>query len=326
MSSDGAIFTHRALRFLERLRLHDRVSATWLAEAEEISKPTARRVINRLRDEYGAPIRWSTRRQSFVLDDQGWRFPPAALATGDEKAALFIAAGLARAVADPELRGCLERAQRRLGETLGLDDATTRRMAAAYTVERTDQVPPGLPVLLPVLRAIAARRRLRFCYSSPWSPAPPRQREVTPLHVRQLDGALYLLALEDGAPTTFHLAFTTDVEAGEETAPPPTAEVRRWRQSFGVWCGPGALEVVIQIAAPAARYYALQIWHPDQVDTVDDDGTLTRRIQAHGAPELRRRLLSLGASLTWVEPASIRDAVRREALALAHRLDRPAPP
>lgn len=326
MSSDGAIFVRRALLLLDRLRAGLQTTARWLAEVEEISEPTARRVIERLRWEYGAPIRWDARARSYALDDAGWRFPPAELTSTAELVALVYAVGMAGAIADPGLRDALQLLRARLGQTLGLDDEGVERLAGAYSSDRTDLAVFRDPAVKRTLEAISQGRRLSFTYSSPWSEEPPRRREVLPIHVRQMDGAVYLLSLESGQEAIFNLTFASALSHGERDEVASSRDaLDSWRASFGVWYGEGQLEVRVTLRPPAARYYARQRWHAEQRDTLLEDGSLLRCFPAHPSPELRRRLLSLGPALTWVEPEALRAALRRDALALALRMDQDPP-
>lgn len=333
MSSDGALFVRRALSLLERLASEQPTTARWLAEQHEISLPTARRVIERLRLEYAIPLAFDHAEGTWYLEHDDWRFEPAQLADRAELFALAFALRLGEAVADPTLRRALDTLRQRITVLAGLDPSGLERMVAAFSADRTDATLLRDPVVHTVLEAIAQQRLLELDYQRPWQDAEPRHWTVRPLHLRQSDGALYLLATwRPERDIVFNLRFATRVDLGAPTRTPRGAQaedeaerVARWRASFGVWSGDGVDTVEITLAPPDARYYAAQLWHPDQHDTFVGD-CLVRTLPAHLSPELQRRLLSLGDGLVWVEPQPLRDAVRRKALALAARLDRPTSP
>ncbi len=322
MATDGAIFVRRSLLLLDRLRQGRMTTAAWLAQREEISLPTARRVIKRLQREYGAPLRWDCQRATWELTDRDWSFSPAELASRGELIALVYALGMAGTMPDPELRRALEVVRARLREHLDLNDEGIRRLQSAYSADRTDMSLLRDPAVRIVLEAIAQQRELRFVYDSPWSDRPPRRWTAAPLHLRQLDGTLYLLAREGPKHPTFNLAFLSELSTAGPAEPGDPAVIEQWRSSFGVWAGAGIEQVTVHLSPPASHYYAHQQWHPEQRDVLQEDGVLVRSFPAHLSPEVSRRLLSLGASVRWVEPAALRHQVRRLALELVRSLDR----
>jgi len=321
MAGGGSIFVRRALVFLDAARTGKYPNAPWLAAHEEVSVPTARRVIHRLQDDFGAPLLYSNANRGFELTDPAWSFPADGLTDRRELLAVALAFDVGRAVADEELSEALDTFWLRLAARLdagriGLDD-----LLESFSSDRTDRRMLRDPVVVDAIEAVAQRGIVVFSYASPWKDEPATRRVVKPLHVRCSDGAVYLLALTDNGERVFNLACVHDLEqTGERFELPPGSVDRNWAATFGVWTGEGAADVCIRIGPPGARYYIGQQWHPGQEDRWDG-AVLVRRMRAHVSAELVRRLLGLGESLLAVEPETVRTAVLRAARALRRNLE-----
>ncbi|MBK6846003.1 MAG: hypothetical protein IPG96_00150 [Proteobacteria bacterium] len=114
----GTAFVRRAVRFLDASRRGRHPNASWLAAQEEISVPTARRVINRLRDDFGAPLAYSDADRGWELRDPSWTFAPARLTPRRELIAVALAIDATAATADPEVAAAVETFWRRLAAPL----------------------------------------------------------------------------------------------------------------------------------------------------------------------------------------------------------------
>jgi len=327
MSPGGTAFVRRALLFLDAARARRYPNARWLAEKEEISLPTARRVLYRLRDDYGAPLRYVELHRGWELTEP-YTFPAGDLATRRELLAVALALEVGAAVADPELEGLLETFRLRLAARLDTSDVGIDELLVSFSTDRTDRSVLADPRVIDVIEAVARRRVIRFRYASPWRDDPPRERRVEPLHVRCIDGAAYLLARTAPAPAAaeeriFNLAFVEALELEEATFDPlPDTVDRDWSATFGIWSDPAqARDVTARIGPPGARYFAGQTWHADQQDRWEGE-VLVRTLRAHVSPELVRRLLGLGDSLIGVDPPELRQAVTRTARTLIENLSR----
>jgi len=313
MHSVDGIFVRRALLFLREVRAGRLPTARWLAEQEEVADSTARRSIDKLRYEMGAPLKFDRRRRGWVLTADWW-FEGARLAGRRETAALLLALQVGSAVADPEVDRLREQVLLRLSEQLRASPSELEQVVACFGAQRTDVAGLREAVVLDAVLATVAKRELRIEYRSPWAePGETAARVVQPLRVYHHDGACYLDAqVESGQVRSFHLSFVSRLEeTGEERQ--VVGEVCCGGGGYGVWAGGQVVGVVVRIGEPGARYYAAQQWHAEQRDEWDG-ATLVRCLPASvKSPELVRRLVSLGDALVGVEP----DAVRREVLRVA---------
>lgn len=324
MGAGGTAFVRRALRFLEAVKSGRYPNARWLAEKEEISIPTARRVINRLRDDFLAPLVYSDADRGWELKDTDWEFPGTLLSERRELLALALALRLGEHALGPEIDEALGLLRLRIAEALGTSREGLVQLLESFTSDRTDASMLSDPVVLRLVEATAERRVVCFSYASPWKDTPPRERTVCPLHVRHTDGSVYVIAESEDreAPGIFNLVYIEGLRVLDERFEPRCLDAAAsWRSTFGVWSSGDREEVVIRVAPPGARYFASQNWHYDQQDLWHGN-VLQRRLFADpSSPELVRRLLSLGPSLLSVEPSTLRAQVAEAARALAGRLD-----
>lgn len=322
MPGDGRLFWVRARWLLERLRAGAKVTAPLLAEQFEISVPTAHRVINALRDDFDAPMRFDGRLGSWVLDDATFDLPRLPL-SAEEVGAVALARALFERVSAPPLARAIESFWRKLeGELLARSPAgvaLTRSLDAA--LPSLSKVPAS--TLDTVLRALALRRCLHLVYRSPWTDE-RTVRDVEPYRLVLYDGTYYLIGhcRLRNALRSFNLAAATGVSLLPIAAPEPNErELERYLASgWGAFRGGRTAVAVLRITPPASRLLATQLWHRDQHDQVSRDGTLTRRIPIAGLPELVGKVLSLGAAATVVEPPELASAVAAEVRKMAARL------
>lgn len=78
--------------------------------------------------------------------------------------------------------------------------------------------------------------------------------------------------------------------------------------------------VKVLFARSLARYIRDRLWHPTQKFHDLDDGRLEMTLRVADTLEVRRWILGFGPEAETLEPATLRDALRREAEALATKL------
>lgn len=320
MAEDGAIFIRRALVFLRWARAKDQATPTRLARDQECSVPTARRVVQRLQYEYNAPLQYDPAVRSWVLVDDAWTFEPGGLVPRGELIKTGLALRLAGHALDPGMDAAVRTLRARLAEGLRMTPGEQHRLERAYDGDRTDAVALKDPVVMELVFAVAKRRRAFFTYRSAWSDG-EKHHDVSPHLVRQVDGALYLLATEqNGDARVFSLAAMEDVSILDEEAVPLRKDLLdQWLGSYGVWLGT-PVSVVVTIHSRAARFFARQAWHPAQEDRVLKDGALRRSFPASVSPEVIRRLLFVGADLVDVEPPELKAGILEAAATAVHSL------
>jgi len=179
---------------------------------------------------------------------------------------------------------------------------------------------------LPVIeRALADRRALHVRYYS-MSRAAESERRIDPYHLTQWNGGLYLIGhchLRQ-AVRIFAVERMRSVELDAATFDAPgDFDVEAYLESAWGLIRGELVTVVARFAPTVAPYIRERVWHESQQlrDLAGDGLEMTVRVA--DTIEVRRWLLGFGTEAEVVAPPSLRDAIRREAGALAARL---APP
>ena len=250
MKTDGRLFWLRATWFLDQLRrvARRRVTAADLAAKFEYSLPSAYRTIDALRNDFGAPIEFDRRRNTWRFSGPYWDLPRIPLSP-DEITALALARSLVSHVTAPGLADAMER----FWSKFSLDLAQQSPAGAGFTHAVSARTPVWTrvdpDVMESVLRALALDRRLRLLYTSPWTDE-VTERTVEPRHLLLYEGSFYLAAhclLRHGAVRLFHLSAIASASApvlpepnsppappvplGPRAGPPPRPSLRTVQRS-----------------------------------------------------------------------------------------------
>ena len=318
----GRHFWIRVTWFIDRLSRGEYTCATDLAKAFDQHPQTARRTINALRDDYGAPIEWDAQAGTYKLDDPHWSLPHLPLSP-DEVAAIAMARSLFKRITAPSLRTAMERFWRKF--TNDLEQLAPAGAALAYSVSAMAPAwaEPDSAVMETCLRGLALGRRLEIEYQSPWN-GQQSTRTVEPRHLLLYDGSYYLAShclSRGGAVRLFNLraiqkASLTTTECAERPF-----QIQEVVDSYGLVQGGRRRRVVLRIAPPQAARAGLEIWHAEQKDTLSPDGTLTRSFPVRGFAEVIRLVLSFGASAQVIKPRELARQVAEEIHKMAAALD-----
>jgi predicted DNA-binding transcriptional regulator YafY len=176
---------------------------------------------------------------------------------------------------------------------------------------------------LPALHAaLLDRRSVRMRYYS-FSRDETTERVVDPYRFTYFDGGLYLIG-------HCHLRDDVRIFAAERIRsveplhtrfePPHDFDARSFLdKAWGIVQGE-LVAVRVRFAPGLARYVRTRQWHPSQKFRTLDDGRLEMTMRVADTLEVRRWILGHGAQAEVMEPASMREAIRLEAEALARKL------
>ena len=181
---------------------------------------------------------------------------------------------------------------------------------------------PAAEHLTAIQHALMDHRRLRLRYYS-MSRDETTDRRVDPYHLTLYGGGFYLVGY-------CHLRQATRLFAVERIREcevlaarfdiPEAFDVERYLE--GAWgIIRGDIVGVKVIFAPAlARYIRDRLWHPTQKFRELDGGRLEMTLRVADTLEVRRWILGFGSEAEVLEPAALREALRRDAEALAKKL------
>ena len=170
-----------------------------------------------------------------------------------------------------------------------------------------------------IQQALLDRRSLRLRYHA-FQRDEETEREVDPYHLTYFNGGLYLIAychLRE-AVRTFAVERIRAVTPSRRRFEPP----RDFRpdeyldKAWGILQG-ALVTVRVVFAAELGRYIEERLWHPSQKLRTLPDRRVELTLRVADTVEVRRWILGFGAQAEVVEPTSLRDALLREAAALA---------
>jgi predicted DNA-binding transcriptional regulator YafY len=169
--------------------------------------------------------------------------------------------------------------------------------------------------------AVLARRTVRMRYRT-GSTGREKARELDPYRVWYRAGALYVVGhdhLSDEV-RTFAVGRIRAIEATERRFRVPESFDfdARAATSFGVISEP-PVRVRIRFDRRWAGWVAERTWHPTQKLEKRAGGALELSMEVGGAAELRSWVLSFGSGAEVLEPASLREEVRKELREAARR-------
>jgi predicted DNA-binding transcriptional regulator YafY len=158
---------------------------------------------------------------------------------------------------------------------------------------------------------IAARYRSRRTRGR----RPVGERRLDPYHLRVADEGIYLVACchRSAEPKLFLVdRFDAVRPTGERFVPPAGFRAAQLLGTgFAMWAGP-TREVRFTVAPHLADLLTERKVHPSQVAQRGSDGSLEVRLEVALGPPLVAWLTGFGAGVSSIEPAELRDAVRRE--------------
>ena len=181
---------------------------------------------------------------------------------------------------------------------------------------------PAAEHLRVIEAALVERRRLRLRYYS-MSRDEVTDRRVDPYHLTFHDGGYYLVARchTREAVRIFAVERIREVEpqAARFQRPADFDVDKYFSGAWGIIRG-DVVTVKVVFARIVARYIKDRLWHPTQRLRELDGGRVELTIRVADTLEVRRWILGFGPEGIVKEPAALRDALRREAEALARRL------
>lgn len=307
------------------------VTVAELAEEAEVNEKTVRRDLAMFR------------RLGFPLEElvgahgvKSWRIHDGHgnLSCGfsfDEALALYVAGQFLEPMAGTLLWQAAQNAFRKVRASFGHTAlAYVEKLASSVHATRVgagDYARKG-EALDALLRGIEERKTVLIEYQS-LRATEPVTYEICPYAVVFHEHSLYLVAESRDHGEVRH--FKLDRLSSAEVSPfpfhrPDSFDVRQHlSDSFGVFkSGQQDLMLVrIKFAASASRFVLESRWHDSQKLTKRRDGSVLAEFQLSNTEEIKRWVLSFGAAAEVIEPATLREEIRRE---LEHQIEvyRPA--
>jgi predicted DNA-binding transcriptional regulator YafY len=182
---------------------------------------------------------------------------------------------------------------------------------------------PSAEHLPAIQQALLEHRTVRIRYHS-FSRDEERTRDIDPYHLTYFDGGLYLVAhchLRQGVRVfALERMRTVDALRTRFAVPAGFDPHRVLEDAWGIMRGE-RVTVKVVFARALAPYIRERLWHPSQTLRDLADGRVELAVRVADTLEVRRWIMGFGVQAEVLEPPSLREALRQEALALAEALE-----
>jgi predicted DNA-binding transcriptional regulator YafY len=289
-----------------------------LMERLECSQATLYRLVNELRDYLGAPIEQDPDTRGFYYDrsyDQPFSLPGIWISP-DELQALLTARQVLGDVQPGLLEGQLSSLQSRISALLKQKGVETGEDETRIHIQPVaGRAVPG-HLFQDVLGALVQRRRLHIQYHGRRRDE-VSERDVSPQRLTQYRNSWYLDAYCHQAEglRSFALERMRELQLLEEASldVEQSGLAEHYDQSYGIFSGPARHTAVLKFTPEMSRWVADEQWHPDQVGTLDAEGTWILEVPFSDSRELIMDILRYGPEVEVVEPDFLRESVHASA-------------
>ncbi len=296
------------------------VSTVDLEALMECSWPTVKRVIRKMRDELGAPVRYDREYKGYILDRGGadQHELPGLWFSVSELHALLTLHELLNRMQPGLLRSEFSPFRQRIESIL-----EARKMSTGEVFRRFRFFGVGTRACLPDNFHLAAsatlqRRKIDLCYQNRTAESPSR-RVVSPQRLIYYRENWYLDTWCHQAEDfrTFALDRVVDIVLLDETALEIADEKLddHYAGAFGIFSGPATSTAVLRFTPRRARWIAAEQWHPDQQGVWLDDGLYQLSLPYGDSRELVLDILRYGPDVEVVAPDELRREVRKRLMA-----------
>ncbi len=312
------LLIHRYQWFDRQVRSEQFPNASSLAEKFEISKKTAQRNIESLRDRLEAPLEYDSSRKGYYYSDTNFQLAAPDI-TQEELLAILVAQNVLTLSAGGVISQKIKSFARKLfgsPEMLGLDQ---RKLNDSFSSNWNAYAPAQGPVFQHALRALIENRIFEFIYRSPKS-SEPVQRTIEPHHLQHYMGTWILIGYcclrNDWRK--FFLSRMSDVKVRTQTfvQRPKSQWKSQLEGGFGIFQGTDQQLIRLKFNSFRAPWIREQVWHEEQHMDMLPCGGLLLTFPACHLHEVKMKVLQFGADVEVVEPLALRAEIEEEAIKL----------
>ena len=284
-----------------------------LAEVAKRNRRTVQRDLDRLRNDFDAPLEYNREERGFYFSQPGWQLPPFNLSQG-ELIGFFAAERLLRRLGENAPEVTLVRdAMHQLAALLPAEvkvDLGALESAINFAPEPAAEVSPD--ILRQLAEAAASCRTLRINYFSHHRNA-HTERDVDVLMLHNDLGDWYAVCFDhdSGEQRDFHAGRILTIAETGRTFTPPAGWNRDdyLRRGFGMFRGGNEVTVEVEFDAYQARYARERKFHPTQQRHELPDGRLRLTFETTEAAQeqVARWLMQYGEHAQAVRPKALRE-------------------
>jgi len=291
------------------------ISLQDLAERMECAPSTVKRLINKFRNELGAPIVYERNRNGYLLlktEPRRYEMPGLWFSVSELHALLTIHELLSRlqpGMLQAELTPFRQRIEKILLANKAENSELLKRVRIFNVAGR-----PSLPEHFSrAATATLTRKRLEIRYHS-------RSRNRITIRIISPQRIIYYREnwyLDGWCHQAEDLrTFSFDRIRKSRLIDQATIEISdedlddHFTPAYGLFAGPINNRAVLKFQPQRARWVADEQWHPDQKGNWHDDGSYTLEIPYSDSCELLLDILKYGPDVEVLEPKELRDEVR----------------
>ena len=296
-------------------------NATTLARKFEFSEKTAHRAIDFMCTMLDAPLEYDSTRKGYSYRDSSFSLP-AFKVTQEELLAILVARNLLSGSAGGAISRAISRFGRKLFASTGGVGLTEEFIDQVFSAAWHGYSPGQAETFQLLAEALLGRRSVAFRYRSPQGDV-TTTRTVHPHHLQHYMGSWVLLAwcTLRHQWRRFFLARMEEVTVTRETFPirPPEEWHHLLNDAFGIFQSEETFPVTLRFTPDRARWIREQHWHPQQEMVEEEDGSLRLSLPMADLREIKGKVLQHGAGVEVLEPATLRNEIRKEIAAMRKR-------
>ncbi len=295
-------------------------NCTQLAAELSVQRKTVQRDITFMRDELKLPVKYEETLHGFYYDADVSDFP-VFQTTAEDLAGLFLARTALESLRGTPLAGVMQKVFAKLTRgMLGKIQFSWSDLDDAFSRKVIEPSPRDIKLFGDLADSILNQLVTTFFYRKLGADT-SELRRVQPLHLGEVDGGWYLIALdlERGALRTFALPRMSRFKVTAKTFERPADFVGNdyLQQSFGIWSVAGDYSrqlVRVELKDYAARLAQERRWHPTQeLVALNAKGTrIEIRFEIGRLEEVLRWVLSFGSQAKVLGPPELVKMVRAE--------------
>ena len=308
------LYLERFIWFDQQARQERFPNAFKLADQFEISTKTAQRSIDHFRDRLLAPLEYELSRKGYYYTDPTFQLPVMRISQ-EELLALLISRKLITEAAAGSLADELGKISQRLGSLLAANLPGRARPEEAFSFRWRSFNPTDPLTFKLVTSALLQGKLLTFCYYSPTA-SDCTMRTVEPHHMVNYMGNWHLIAFcylrHNWRDFVLGRMTLCQVEGSNFPIRPRQEWEPYLNNTFGIFQNRESFNVVLRFTPERSRWVKHEVWHEDQQQEVQDDGSLLLTIPASHEAEITMEILKHGSHVEVLEPAWLRKKVVKE--------------
>ena len=308
------MFLERFVWFDNEVRSERHPNASKLATRFELTVKTAQRSIDYFRDRLRAPLEYQISRKGYYYSDPAFQLPVARISE-NELLALLISRKLITDASAGSLADELGSVSRRLCSLLSASLPGRVRPEEAFSF-RWKSISPTDPLTFKIVTsALLQGKLLNFRYYSPTA-SDCTMRTVEPHHMVNYLGNWHLIAYcrlrDDWRDFVLGRMTHTLVEGASFLIRPSDEWQPHLAGTFGIFQNRRHFTVALRFTPERSRWVKGELWHEEQVEVVEADGSLILSIPVSHEAEIIMEILKHGSQVEVLEPKWLRERVIEE--------------